>query len=173
VNLTAITDPAEVAEKHLVDSLTLLRVLGAARTLLDVGSGAGIPGAVIACARPDLSVTCVDSVAKKIAFVKTVAAELDLPVRARALRACGRPEAEGLELADAVVSRALADPARWVPLGAPYVAPGGVLLGMLGREAERDALERIGNEAGLRLEALDRFVLPLSGSSRAVARWRR
>lgn len=172
LNLTAITDPAEVAEKHLVDSLTLLRSLGAAPTLLDVGSGAGIPGAVVACVRSDLDVTCIDSVAKKVAFVKAVAAELDLPVRARALRAAGRPEAEGIARAAAVVSRALADPARWVPLGAPYVAPGGVLLAMLGREADDVALAEVGRASGLRLEAVDRFVLPLSGSARAIARWR-
>jgi 16S rRNA (guanine527-N7)-methyltransferase len=172
VNLTAITDPAEVAEKHLVDSLTLLRTLGPARTLLDIGSGAGIPGAVLACVRPDLEVTCVDSVAKKVAFVKAIAAELDLPVRARAIRAAGRPEAEGLARADAVVSRALADPVRWVPLGAKYLAPGGVLLAMLGREDAAELLESAGAAAGLRLESVDRFLLPLSGSARAIARWR-
>jgi 16S rRNA (guanine527-N7)-methyltransferase len=172
VNLTAITDPAEVAEKHLVDSLTLLRALGSARTVLDIGSGAGIPGAVLACVRPDLEVTCVDSVAKKVAFVKTIAAELDLPVRARAARAGGHPDAEGLPRAEAVVSRALADPARWVPLGARYVAPGGVLLAMLGRESEGVLLERAGDEVGFRLEGVERFVLPLSGAARAIGRWR-
>ena len=51
VNLTRITAPAEVAEKHLVDSLLLLPALAGARTLLDVGSGAGIPGVPLACAR--------------------------------------------------------------------------------------------------------------------------
>jgi 16S rRNA (guanine527-N7)-methyltransferase len=172
VNLTAITDPAEVAEKHLVDSLTLLRALGSARTVLDIGSGAGIPGAVLACVRPDLDVTCVDSVAKKVAFVKTIAAELDLPVRARAARAGGHPDAEGLPRADAVVSRALADPARWIPLGATYVAPGGVLLAMLGRESEGELLERVGDRVGFRLEGVERFVLPLSGAARAIGRWR-
>jgi 16S rRNA (guanine527-N7)-methyltransferase len=172
VNLTAITDPAEVAEKHLVDSLTLLRSLGSAQTVLDIGSGAGIPGAVLACVRPDLRVTCVDSVAKKVAFTKAIAAELDLPVRARALRAGGRPEAEGIDRADAVVSRALADPARWVPLGAPYVRPGGLLLAMLGRDADPAVLEREGSAVGFRLEELDRFVLPASGAARAIARWR-
>ena len=172
VNLTAITEPIEVAEKHLVDSLTLLRCLGSARTVLDIGSGAGIPGAVLACVRPDLDITCVDSVAKKIAFVKAVSAELGLPVRAKAARAGGHPDAEGLPRADAVVSRALADPARWVPLGVRYLAPGGALFAMLGREADAKALEDVGAASGLRLEALDRFVLPISGAARAIARWR-
>src|ERR687888_898926 len=116
VNLTAVTAPAEVAEKHLVDSLALLRTLGPATTVLDIGSGAGLPGVALACARRELEVVCCDGVAKKVAFVKAVAAELDLAVRARAVRARGEPEREGLPRSDAVVSRAFADPARWLPL---------------------------------------------------------
>lgn len=172
VNLTAITDPAEVAEKHLLDSLLLLPLLGDARTLLDVGAGAGLPGVPLACARPGLSVTCCDGVAKKVAFVKAVSAELGLDVRAKAARATGDPEADGLPLAGAVVSRALADPEQWVPLGARYLAEGGTLLAMLGREADEARLRAIGAAAGLALVALDRFVLPRSGAARAVARWR-
>ncbi|GEJ57687.1 16S rRNA (guanine(527)-N(7))-methyltransferase RsmG [Anaeromyxobacter diazotrophicus] len=173
VNLTAITGPAEVAELHLVDSLALLRTLGGAATLLDVGSGAGLPGVALACARPGLEVTCCDVVQKKVAFLKAVTAELDLPVRARAVRAAGDPEAEGLPRCEAVVSRAFTDPARWLPLGARYLAPGGRLFAMLGREAGGEAeLAALGAEHGLALEALDRFTLPRSGHARAVARFR-
>src|SRR5919198_4499496 len=118
VNLTAVTAPDEVAEKHLVDSLALLRTLGPATAVLDIGSGGGLPGVALACARRDLQVVCCDAVAKKVAFVKAVAAELDLSVRARAVRAGGDPAREGLPRAGAVVSRAFADPARWLPLGA-------------------------------------------------------
>ena len=173
VNLTRITAPAEVAEKHLVDALLLLPALAGARTLLDVGSGAGIPGVPLACARADLAVTCCDSVAKKVAFVKAVSAELALDVRAVAVRAEGDPEREKLPRADAVVSRALADPEDWVPLGARYVAGGGVLLAMLGREADRARLDALGRAEGLVLEALEAFELPVSRSARAIARWRR
>lgn len=173
VNLTAVTAPAEVAEKHLVDSLALLRTLGAARTLLDVGSGAGLPGVALACARRELSVVCCDAVQKKVAFVKAVAAELDVSVRARAVRAAGDPEREGLPLSDAVVSRAFADPARWVPLGARYLSPGGKLFAMLGRSADDDELRRLGEAHGLALEAVDRFALPASRAERAVARFGR
>jgi 16S rRNA (guanine527-N7)-methyltransferase len=173
VNLTTITDPAEVAEKHLVDALRLLPLLGPARTLLDVGSGAGIPGAVLACARPELVVTCCDSVGKKVAFVKAVAAELDLNVRAVAVRASGDPDREGLARADAVVSRALADPARWVPLGARYLADGGTLFAMLGREVDQGDLAAVGAAEGLTLVGLDAYELPRSRAARAIARWRR
>jgi 16S rRNA (guanine527-N7)-methyltransferase len=173
VNLTAVTAPAEVAELHLVDSLALLRTLGGARTLLDVGSGAGLPGAALACVRGDLDVTCCDAVQKKVAFVKAVAAELRLPVTARAVRAGGDPEAEGLPRCEAVVSRAFADPARWLPLGARYLAEGGKLFTMMGRAPEDEALRRLGAEHGLGLEVVDRFVLPRSGAQRAVARFAR
>jgi 16S rRNA (guanine527-N7)-methyltransferase len=173
VNLTRITDPAEVAEKHLVDSLLLLPAVAGVRTLLDIGSGAGLPGVPLACVRRDLEVTCCDSVAKKVAFVKAVAAELDVAVRALAVRAGGDPARERLPRAGAVVSRALADPEAWVPLGARYLAEGGVLLGMLGREADRAWLEEIGARSGLVLAGLESYELPLSRSARSIARWRR
>lgn len=173
VNLTAITDPAEVAELHLVDSLALLRTLETPPTLLDVGSGAGLPGVALACVRPGLAVTCCDVVQKKVAFLKAVSAGLDLAVRARAVRAAGHPDAEGLPRCAAVVSRAFTDPSRWLPLGARYLAAGGKLFAMLGREADEGALRSLGAEHGLRLEVLDRFTLPRSGHARAVARFAR
>ncbi len=172
VSLTSVTAPAAVAEKHIVDSLLLLPALAGARTLLDVGTGAGLPGVPLACVRRDLAVTCCDSVAKKIAFVKVVAAELGVSVRALAVRAEGDPEREGLLRAEAVVSRALADPEEWIPIGARYLAPGGVLLAMLGRGAERAGLAEIGRRSGLVLVGLDRYELPLSRAARAIARWR-
>jgi 16S rRNA (guanine527-N7)-methyltransferase len=173
VGLTAVTDPAEVAEKHLVDSLALLRVLGEARTVVDIGSGGGLPGIPLACARPGLAVTCVDRSARKVAFVKAAAAALDLDVRGLAARAAGRPDREGIPLGDLVVGRALADPPRWVPLGARYLAPGGRLVAMLGREADEGRLALLGGEHGLELERLDRLRLPSSGAERANAVFRR
>lgn len=169
VNLTAITDPAEVAEKHLVDSLALLPDLEGATSLLDIGSGAGIPAVPVACVLRSLDVTCCDGVAKKMAFVKAVSAELDLRVRALPVRAEGDPEADGLPRADVVVSRALADPDRWLPLGKAYLAPGGRLLAMLGREADDEGLRKAGEASGLNLVGVRRFVLPRSRSERAVA----
>jgi len=169
VNLTAITDPLELAEKHMVDSLALLPEVAGAATLLDVGSGAGLPGIPLAIALPSLDVTCCDSVAKKVAFVKAVSAELGLRVRGAVARAGGEPEREGLPRAEVVVSRAFADPARWLPLAARYLAPGGRVLVTLGRESDGEGLRRDGAEAGLALSSLRRFTLPRSGAQRAVA----
>lgn len=82
-NLTAVRDPAGVMTHHLLDSLAVIAPLqrqypGQGR-LLDVGSGAGLPGVIIAIMRPDIDVSCLDAVAKKAAFVQQVAAELELP----------------------------------------------------------------------------------------------
>ncbi len=162
-----------MAEKHFLDSLVLLPALAGRRTLLDVGSGAGLPGMAVACARPDLQVTCCDSVGKKVAFVKTAAVALGVDVRGVAVRASGRPAEDGLPVCDAVVSRALADPDRWVALGAPYVAPGGVLLAMLGKGMERGHLDALGAAHGLTLLGVDQFELPFSKADRAVVRWER
>ena len=169
VNLTAITDPEELAEKHLVDSLALVPDATGAATLLDIGSGAGLPGIPLAIALPSLDVTCCDSVAKKVAFVKAVAAELGLRVRGIAARAGGEPEIEGLPRAEVVVSRAFGDPERWLPLAARYLVPGGKVLVTLGREADEAVLRRAGAAAGLTLAGLRRFSLPRSGAQRAVA----
>jgi 16S rRNA (guanine527-N7)-methyltransferase len=173
VNLTAITDPKEMAEKHFVDSLVLLPALLGSRTLLDLGSGAGLPGMAIACARGDIQVTCCDSVGKKVAFVKAAAVDLGVEVRGVQGRAAGKPEKEGLPRAEAVVSRALMEPESWAALGSKYLLPGGLLLGMLGKGVERQLLESIGVAHGLELLGVDQFELPVSKSSRAVVRWRR
>lgn len=86
-NLTSVRDPAEMLTHHLLDSLAAVPPLqrhlaslgqGEARKLLDVGSGGGLPGVVFAICCPALSVSCVDTVAKKAAFVQQVAAELRL-----------------------------------------------------------------------------------------------
>ena len=71
INLTAILDPTEIADKHILDSLALLRVRDPrVQALLDAGTGAGFPGLPLAIARDDLRVTLVDSVAKKVGFLK-------------------------------------------------------------------------------------------------------
>ena len=163
VNLTSITAPA-IAGSTRSESTTCFSATSA---------GAGLPGVPLACARRDLAVTCCDSVTKKVAFVKAVSAELGVDVRAVAVRAEGDPEREKLPRADAAISRAFADPEIWVPLGARYLAEGGVLVAMLGRGADRARLEALGAASGLRLDRLDVFELPLSRSARAVAAWRR
>jgi len=82
-NLTAVRDPQEMLTHHLLDSLAVVlplrQQLAGRNTLLDVGSGAGLPGVVLAITCPELTVTCVDTVAKKAAFIQQVAVSLGLP----------------------------------------------------------------------------------------------
>ena len=83
-NLTAVRDPQEMLTHHLLDSLSALGPLlrhaaGQPLRLLDVGSGGGLPGVVLAICRPEIQVTCVDTVGKKAAFIQQVAASLRLP----------------------------------------------------------------------------------------------
>ena len=83
-NLTAVRDPQEMLTHHLLDSLTAVAPLvrhtkGLSAKVLDVGSGGGLPGIVLAICRPELDVSCVDTVGKKAAFIQQVSASLKLP----------------------------------------------------------------------------------------------
>jgi 16S rRNA (guanine527-N7)-methyltransferase len=132
INLTAITDLDEVVEKHVLDSLALAPVLPSG-SLLDVGTGGGFPGVPAAIARPELEVVLVDSVQKKVAFLKNLLAELRLPnVRAVAMRLEGNPSREELPRVHAAVARAFAAPETWLALAEQYVLPNGVAICMLG-----------------------------------------
>lgn len=111
VNLTAITQPDEVVEKHLVDSLLALpEVVGAGR-LLDVGAGAGLPGIPLALAAPSLDVTLVEAVGKKVAFMKNAIVKLGLVgrVRANQVHAAGAPQTEQLPTVDVAIARAFTE----------------------------------------------------------------
>lgn len=170
INLTAILDPIEMADKHILDSLTVLRALEPGPlTVLDAGSGAGFPGLPLAIAREDLSITLVDAVAKKVGFLKHAVAQLGLAPRVRALHLTlkGDPAAEGLAPFDVAVSRALSDPPRWAALAAPYLRPGGSLVVMGGPDAPPDPLQ------GWTGPSVDRFQLPLTGAGRTLLTYRR
>ena len=138
-NLTAVTDPAEMIDRHLIDSLSIRTFLDGKR-ILDAGTGAGLPGLVLAIAEPGRHFILVDSNGKKIRFLRHIARTLGLeniePVQARL---------ESLELErapDEIVARALAPLARLVEWHAPWLARGARLLAMKGRleEAERVAV---------------------------------
>jgi len=137
-NLTAVRDPLEMMTHHLLDSLAavpaLRRQLQAAgreagARLLDVGSGAGLPGVVIAICCPGVAVTCVDTVAKKAAFIKQAALVLRLPNLA-GLHARVESIAEPF---DVVCSRAFASLADFTQWSAGALAAGGVWMAMKGK----------------------------------------
>jgi 16S rRNA (guanine527-N7)-methyltransferase len=131
VSLSSVRDPAGIVEKHFLDSLAVLpHVPGDATSLVDVGSGAGFPGAVIALARPALQVTLVEPIHKKAAFLEALRRELPLP---NATVIALRVEAAGVT-SDVAVSRATWDLSEWLVRGAALVPDGGIVLGMEGAE---------------------------------------
>ena len=171
-NLTAITEPAEVREKHLVDALTLLPLLDNARRLLDLGSGAGFPALPLKIARPGLEVVSVDAVGKKIAFQRHVARALQLAgftaVHGRAEDLPNHPAcAGGFDVATARALGALPLLAR---LAAPCLAPGGRLIAMKGAEGEAELAEAQAELAtlGFACTARHRLRLPVSGAERCL-----
>lgn len=128
-NLTAVRDPDEMVTLHLLDSLSVLPHIGRGR-LLDVGSGAGLPGIVLALTRPDLSVTTLDSVSKKASFMRQAKAELEI---SNLEVICGRVEAQPPERKfDMIVSRAFSEISDFLRLTRHLLAEDGQWLAMKG-----------------------------------------
>ncbi|GBG13763.1 16S rRNA (guanine527-N7)-methyltransferase [Novimethylophilus kurashikiensis] len=128
-NLTAVRDPEEMVGLHLLDSLAVLPHLKCS-TLLDVGSGAGLPGIPLALARPDLKVTILDSSHKKTTFQRQAKAELGI---SNLEVVCSRVEQfKPAQQFDCVISRAFSDIAEFLKLTAHLVEPDGHWLAMKG-----------------------------------------
>ena len=142
-NLTAVRQAGEMLTHHLLDSMAVISPLQRqlaelSRTnpvrLLDVGSGAGLPGVVVAVCCPEIDVSCVDTVAKKAAFIQQAALSLQLPnLRAIHARVESLPGAY-----DVVVSRAFASLADFTQLSVQSLAPNGVWLAMKGKLPETE-----------------------------------
>ena len=136
-NLTAVRDPAEMLTHHLLDSLAAVAPLQkhlqgrglSAASLLDVGSGAGLPGVVLAICCPGLAVTCVDTVGKKAAFIKHVALALGLP-NLSGLHARVETITQPF---DVICSRAFASLADFAGWSQAALAPGGVWMALKGK----------------------------------------
>lgn len=128
-NLTAVREPEEMVTLHLLDSLSVLPHMNGER-LLDVGSGAGLPGIPLALCLPQLQVTVMDSSHKKTSFMRQVKAELRLD---NLEVVCGRVEKyKPAQLFDIVVSRAFSDLAEFIGLTRHLCAPDGRWLAMKG-----------------------------------------
>jgi 16S rRNA (guanine527-N7)-methyltransferase len=132
-NLTSVRDPRDMVTRHLLDSLALLPALHDVpiTRLLDVGSGAGLPGIPLALARPDWHVALLDSNGKKARFLRHAVRTLDLPnvevIEARV------EDHEPAAPYDAIVSRAFSALGEFLDVTAPVLAPGGHWLAMKGR----------------------------------------
>ena len=140
LNLTAVRDPDQAWFRHIFDSLSLLPHISVAHRVLDVGAGGGLPGMVLAIARPELDIFLLESSAKKCRFLERSAAELALSnVHVICDRAEIAAHKEDLrEAFDLVVSRAFAPLPVLLECAVPFAAMGGRILAMKGKRAKEE-----------------------------------
>lgn len=168
MNLTAITEPTQVARLHLLDSLTVLRTVNlAGKRLIDVGCGAGFPGVPLAIACPEAEITLLDSLGKRIKWLEQTLPQLGVRAECMTARA-EEAVAERREQYDYATSRAVARLNILLELTAPYVKVGGAVLAMKGAAAQEELAEctHAIKALGLRLEEVKQF--PIDGTAHAV-----
>lgn len=141
-NLVSRNARAELLTRHVPEAVAVARLLpqGSGR-LLDVGSGGGFPGMVIAIVRPELEVHLLDATAKKTAFLRDTAAALDVEVTVHTGRAEELVRTELGRSFDLVTARAVAPLARLLPWTIPFLRPGGVLCAVKGERWEEELEE--------------------------------
>ena len=168
MNLTAITEPTAVAQLHLLDSLTLLKVADPkGKSIIDVGCGAGFPGVPTAIACPEARVTLLDSLGKRMNWLETVLPQLGIRARCITARA-EEAVADHREKFDFATSRAVARLNILLELTAPYVRLGGAVLALKG-SAAREELEEAKSavkKLGLKLETIQDF--QIAGATHSV-----
>lgn len=174
MNLTAITDESGVALKHFADSLSLLNFVDIPQnsSLADVGTGAGFPGVVLKIARPDIKLTLIDSLNKRLVFLGEVCAQLGIKAELIHSRAEDGARDEKLrENFDFAVSRAVARMNVLSEYCLPYVKVGGAFCAMKGAQANEEFKESLNaiNTLGGKLENKYFFELPENGGERAIA----
>lgn len=168
MNLTAITEPEQVARLHLLDSLTVLACQDlAGKTLIDVGCGAGFPGVPLKIACPEVKLTLLDSLGKRMNWLSGVLPELGVEAECLTARA-EEAVADRRETYDFATSRAVARLNILLELTAPYVKVGGKVLAMKG-SAGREELAEAKNairQLGLKVERTE--VFPMEGTEHMV-----
>ena len=141
MNLTAITEPSQVAKLHLLDSLTLLTLADlSGKKVIDVGCGAGFPGVPLKIACPDMALTLLDSLGKRMAWLEQVLPTLGVDAQCVTARA-EEFVATRRESYDVATSRAVARLPILLELTAPYVKVGGLVLAMKGSAARQELAE--------------------------------
>ena len=173
MNLTAITEDAQVAKLHLLDSLTVLCCADLkGKTLIDVGCGAGFPGVPLAIACPEAKITLLDSLGKRVKWLEETLPRLGIDAECVTARA-EEAVASRRESYDFATSRAVARLNILLELTAPYVKIGGAVLAMKGAQAAEELAECTGaiKKLGLKLEEVREF--PMDGGSHAVIVFRK
>jgi len=178
-NLTSITDPVAVAVKHVVDAVAAAPWIGDNRVVLDAGAGGGFPGIPLKIIRPDLSITMVDSVRKKVSFQKYAIRTIGLTgidaVHCR-LEDLGRhPRYRGKY--EVAICRAFASLDKFIEVAVPFLSAGGMLLAMKGPATDSER-HRFVLDAGdsIRIDGMSfaatmrHYRLPITRAKRSLIR---
>ena len=171
INLTAITDPREIAIKHFLDSLVPAGCIPDTGRLLDIGSGGGFPGIPLKIFKPSICVLLIDGVRKKINFLKQVLRALDLEnIEARQMRTeTLLKDPEYATSFDIIISRALSDLLTFVKSAMPLLAEHGTIIAMKGevdtKELDAVRANALGDQYSLEIE---KYGLPSIDSQRSL-----
>jgi len=170
INLTSIVLPEEIAIKHFIDSLALVKYVDLAGKLLDIGSGGGFPSIPVKIILPDIDIVSVDAVEKKILFQRHVARLLNFE-RFSALHCRVENLPEQYKGAfNCIVSRAFSEITVFVKYALPLLADDGVIVAMKGKDGKKEAeesaeeMERIGGV----ISSIHEFQLPLLNDARSL-----
>lgn len=160
LRLTGEDDAAEIIQKHVLDSLAVCRQVGAEARVVDVGSGAGFPGIIVACARPDVRVSLIESRRRRASFLAEVVRSI--PLTGSGVHAMRAEEAAGLpELAytaNVITARALRLD-QLLEVAPVLLAPGGRVIAMQTANADMAVTRAIGERFGFAIETTDDYVL--------------
>lgn len=172
INLTAILDPSEAIEKHLLDSLLLLPHLAGSGQIMDIGSGGGLPGIPLAIAEPSMQVMSIESVGKKVNFQKHIKRSLQLDnfeVQQSRIEDLVEDDSE-LGRYDLIVSRAFSSLDTYLPFAAPFAKTGGRILAMKGSggREELTAASQAIKQYGLSDPRIINYRLPFSHAARQI-----
>lgn len=168
MNLTAITEPDQVAKLHLLDSLSVLKTADLkGKRIIDVGCGAGFPGVPVQIACPEAKVTLLDSLGKRMAWLEQILPQLGVDAQCVTARA-EEYAADHREEFDFATSRAVARLNILLELTAPFVKVGGAVLAMKGAAAREELAEAKNaiNKLGLKLETIADY--PVDGTAHTV-----
>ena len=175
MNLTGITKKEDVYLKHFYDSLTLVKIINLkeVETLCDIGTGAGFPGLVLKIVFPQLKITLVDSLNKRINFLNEVIKELNLT---GIETISSRIEEYGIrnrEVYDVVVARAVAGLPMLLEYAIPLVKVNGYFIAMKGTNEELELIKNVYGKLNISLEEEITFILPYENSNRALIKFRK
>ena len=168
MNLTAITQPDQVAKLHLLDSLSVLKTADLkGKRIIDVGCGAGFPGVPVQIACPEAEVTLLDSLGKRMAWLEQILPQLGVNAQCVTARA-EEYAARHREEFDFATSRAVARLNILLELTAPFVKVGGAVLAMKGAAAREELAEAKNaiNKLGLKLETIADY--PVDGTAHTI-----